>query len=320
MTSVLNINTHARFKGIYRLTVNKADSGLVVSDTGPFDNLITYQGLDHIGNPPVFNTSYGAPYINTHCGVGTGTTAPALTDVALESPLAMFPSNAGSNVEGGITSYVAGSPAYYRCIWSYTFPAGTATGNLSEVGVGGTLSGDTTPRLFSRALIVDGGGVPTTITVLADEALTVTYELRLYIDSTDSSYSFFINTTSYSGTLRRALIAAAPNMYYSMQVGPFSAMYIQCWNGSIGAITGGPSGSGDVGNAYSEISQSSYVVGTYYRDFRRDIPITEANINISAISTVSPHGQWQFSVSPAIPKTSSLSLQLNWRQSWGFYP
>jgi len=318
MTPSLNIHTHARFKGIYSLKVTKVYSGIVVKDTGPFDNLITYQGLDQIGNPPNYNLT--GFFLNTHCAVGTGTTAPALTDVALESPLAMYPPSAGSSVQGGSVSYVSGTPAYYRCIWTYTFPAGAATGNLSEVGVGGTLSGDTTPRLFSRALIVDGSGVPTTITVLADEALTVTYELRLYLDQTDTSYSFLINSTSYSGIFRRAFIATAPLLYYSVQIGPFNQMYINTYNGTIGPITNGPTGTGGNGSAYSEMSQSAYVPGTYFRDFKRTISLSNNNMNITAMLTTSPHGQWQFSVSPAIPKTSSVSLQLNWRQSWGFYP
>ena len=319
----LNMHTHSRFAGRYKLSVHKEKSGTIVTHTGWFNTLITYQGLDQIGNPPVFNTVNGYPYINTHCAVGTGTTPPALTDTAMEAQVAMFPSTAGGNVNGGANSYVAASgptPAYYRCVWVYTFAAGTATGNLSEVGVGGTLNGDTTPRLFSHALIVDGSGNPTTITVLSDEVLTVTYELRLYIDPTDSSYSFFINTTSYSGTVRRSIIATAANIDFSVQNTPSGVIYIQCYNGSIGTVTGGPSGSGDSSNAYDEVSQFAYVTGNYYRDFRRSIPISIANINISALQTRSPHGRWQFSVSPAIPKTSSVSLQLNWRQSWGFYP
>lgn len=319
----LNMHAHSRFAGRYRLYVQKEKSEAIVKDTGWFDNLITYQGLDQIGNPPIYNLT--GFFLNTHCGVGTGTTVPTSSDVALEAPLAMYPPSAASHIEGGAIAYVAASsptPAYYRCIWTYTFPAGTATGNLSEVGVGGALLGDTTPRLFSRALIVDGGGAPTTITVLSNEALTVTYELRLYLDQTDNAYSFLINTTSYSGTFRRALIETAPFLYYSVQIGPFHAMYLTSYNGTIGTVSQSPTGTSGSSNAYSEMSQNSYIPGTYFRDFSRTISTSNDNLSggISALMTVSPHGNWQFSVSPAIPKTSSVSLQLNWRQSWSLYP
>lgn len=68
----------------------------------------------------------------------------------------------------------------------FEFPAGRATGNLTEVGVGWTSDGVIIPnannnRVFSRALILDASGQPTTLTVLADEILRVTYMLRLYV-------------------------------------------------------------------------------------------------------------------------------------------
>lgn len=320
MTSIVNIHTHSYFAGKYTLQRKKAVSGLIVQEVGPFDNLITLQGLDQIGKPPIFNTSSGIPFINTHCGVGTGTTAPSTTDTVLESPLAMYPSTAGSNVESCTTSYVAASspdPAYYRAIWAYTFPAGSATGNLSEVGVGGTISGSTTPIIFSRALIVDGGGVPTTITVLSDEILVVTYELRLYIDQTDSSYSFFINTTSYSGTLRRALLATPPSNMNIAMVATLGIPGQSIYTGAIGPVTGSPSG---IVVNVSASQPATYTNGTYYNDFRATYAVGVGTGNITAIMNSGVHGSWQFSISPAIPKTSSISLQLNWRQSWSLYP
>lgn len=316
--SVLCLSSHSQFAGKYKFTVVKG-SGVIVRETEWIDNIITDQGLDQIGNPPVYNTSFGFKYINTHCGVGTGSATPTVADTTLQSPLAMYPTSAGTNVEGGSISYVSGTPSYYSCVWTYTFAAGSATGNLTEVGVGGTLNGDTTPRLFSRALILDGMGNPTTLTVLSDEQLIVTYELRLYIDTTDNTYSFFINSTSYSGTYRRADVATAPNLYYGM-VNTNNKIYMQACSGAIAAITSHPSG-GDSGNSYSEISQTNaYVNGTYYNDFRRSFTTTDANFNINSLYTFSPHGRWQFSLSPFIPKTSSQSMQLNWRQSWSRYP
>lgn len=54
------------------------------------------------------------------------------------------------------------------------FPRGAAAGNISELTVGGQLG------ILSRTLVKDASGNPATITVLSDEVLTVTWELRRY--------------------------------------------------------------------------------------------------------------------------------------------
>lgn len=317
---MINGSTNISLGGKYKLTIGKAGQSPRI-ETPWFDNLITNQGLDHIGSPPVYNTSSGWPYLNTHCTVGTGTTTPAFTDTQLEATLAFHPSTAGSNIEGGTVSYIAGPPAYYRCIWTYTFATGAAAGNITEVGVGGMLNGDVAVRLFSRALIVDGAGNPTTITVLADEILTVTYELRMYLDTTDNAYSFIVNGITYSGTVRRAEIATAPQMYLANYQFNNNA-YMIVYNGAIGPITGSPTGSGAGGVGGQTTTSAAYVTGSHYTDFTSAFDFTQGNVTgqISAIKIISNHGAFQFSVSPVLPKDSTHKMNLNWRYSWSRYP
>ncbi len=91
-------------------------------------------------------------YMST-CMVGSGNAAPAETDTALQARASTSNINVQSN-----NSNV--SPRYGWRRRTFRFAAGAAAGNLSEVGVGWT-----TTAVFSRALILDGSGNPTTITV-----------------------------------------------------------------------------------------------------------------------------------------------------------
>jgi len=126
-----------------------------------FSNLITDYGMDSI------NSYY--EYIWAYCSVGSGAAAPAFSNTQLAGKIATTSSQ---------VSAVYGAEADY--IWrriTYQFPQGAAAGNLAEVGVGAKDNGS---GLFSRALIKDAQGTPTTITVLPDEVLQVIWEFRLY--------------------------------------------------------------------------------------------------------------------------------------------
>ena len=69
-----------RIAGQYTLRKYKADTHELVQEIGPFDNLITDQGLDRVG------TANFANYVF----VGTGTATPAVTDSTLGNYLALI--------------------------------------------------------------------------------------------------------------------------------------------------------------------------------------------------------------------------------------
>lgn len=319
--NTLTINTKSSFAGYFRLQVHRA--GAEIQDTGWFPNLITNQGLDWFGTaPPNYNVSYGQPLIATHCGVGTGNTAPAFTDTRLTSFLAMFPSTTGSNVENVTTStYVPGPPAYYSQIKTYSFATGAVVGNVAEVGVGNTAQADTNPQLFNHALILDGSGNPTTISVTSADALTVTYELRQYFDLTDNTYTMTIGATNYSGTYRRAQVNTFG--YQNFQTVPydFNGQYFtSVYNGSIAATTSHPSGTS---TTTATGSWAAYNTGTYFVTGTASFSLSQGNLTggITAIMTTNDTtGSYQFAVSPAIPKTSSYTMTLNYNISWARYP
>lgn len=281
-----------------------------------FPNLIVDAGLNVIGT--------SGSWLN-QCRVGTGNAAPSTSDTNLQSPLA-----ATTSIQSGETGN-SGSPDYYS--WSrirYRFAAGVAAGNLTEVGIGSTTV------LFSRALILDGDGNPTTLTVLSDETLDVTYEIRHYPPTGDINGSINISGSgNHDYVLRGANIDSASTWLAGATLtGSAAAMVgggytasnsVIAYNGSIGANTDQPSGSS------SAVSPSNlaYGDGNLYRDFQATFGLTEGNLagGISALqfsfgsrsTSIGPRscGQMQMSFDPPIPKTNTQSLNLVFRHTWG---
>ncbi|KAK6697116.1 hypothetical protein SNK04_014381 [Fusarium graminearum] len=104
--------------------------------------------MNLIGDSPDGN-AIGNSLTLAACRVGTGSTAPAVTDTALANQVAT------TTTVSARTSGVQATTPYFGWFRStYRFaPSGTAQ-NLAEVGVATLATGG----LFSRALIVDGGG------------------------------------------------------------------------------------------------------------------------------------------------------------------
>jgi len=134
-------------------------------DLGITPNMITDSGLDLIG----------AGYLASKCAVGTSSNPVQKTDIGLGNKVAETTSfhnvNSG-HWETGVNT--VGTPFYWGRN-TFRFAQGVAAGNLTEVGIFGSDN-----KLFSRALIVDALNRPTTLSILEDEYLDVTYELRIY--------------------------------------------------------------------------------------------------------------------------------------------
>lgn len=191
-------------EGLYRLRKFKAKSGTLVKDTGWFKNTITNRGLWLLW--AMNGYSYGLNWGGSACAVGSGSTPPTVNDTDMEDVVAVKSSAGGVNPSrSGYVAAAGEAPAYFYNGDSYTFGTGAAAGNLSEVGVypgvGGVmgLSGN----LFSRALILDEDGNPTTITVLSDEILQVSYEVRMYVDTSKKDFTFTLEGTEIHGKLYR---------------------------------------------------------------------------------------------------------------------
>jgi hypothetical protein len=317
--ALLQPENHLKFRGFFRLQVTNA-AGEVVRDSGIFPNLITNQGLDFIGTGKAPGASVSS-YFTLNCCIGTGNATPAFTDTTLQAGLSAIVNN--GFVAASNTSYNPGPPAYWQGQWSYQFAAGTATGNIAEIGVGPPqASGATgaTMLVFSRALVVDGGGAPTVIPVLASEALTVTYILQVYFNTTQTSYTMSLSGTPYSGVWSMAKVGTVPPLGYPIG-GTENQDIAYGYNGSIGAITGLPSGTA---TDYAVAAITAYSLGTYYSTRTYSWDINHGNISggISAMSFQENNsaGSFQMSVSPAIPKTNVYNMSIVNNTSWARYP
>lgn len=287
-----------------------------------FNNLITDAGLNLIGSGGRvgnLNSNTG-PWCT--CGVGSGSTAPSASDTALQAQVAR--SNTWQSTQSG----TQGSAPYFG--WkrqTYRFATGVAAGNLSEVGMFSAMSGGT---CFSRALILDGGGSPTTITVLSDETLDVTYELRLY-PAADSTWSATIQGVSYSGNVRAALVTQGSYMGFwspgeGQDQGASGGLLINTNVGgaaitayetqTLGAVTGVPSGTAFPASLGA--TPATYTPGNFYRDHAVVWGLSDGNApgGIGSMRILSVLGTYQMNFTPKLPKDSTKVLTLNVRVSW----
>lgn len=325
------MNLDYKLKGRFALDIIKVDSeGNEISRRRPvpeFDNLITDFGLDSIG------TGYGDS-AQTHFVVGSGNTTPTNADTLLAAFVA------GTNgTDPGLavkTSQFSTLPYYWTFAWSGTFDVGVAAGNLSEVGV--ALDGIVaTSKLWCRALIVDGGGSPTTITVLSDEKLQVTYTLYIYLpnggaDITGTFSQTIDGTpTSFSYTLRSARTTDG----FIYNISPYSILGVQApaayvyptgfavaggaTEGALTAIDSYPTGT--IEGAWQTGSETTYVSGTYQQDFTYNLDTAQAVGTWGTIwFVIYGYCTFQMAVTPTITKDNTKIYSFTTRLSWSRYP
>lgn len=293
-----------RVKGRFKFIAVRED-GTERPLTGWIDNLILDSGLNMLGTSDVLGS----------CQVGTSNTAPVANQTTLQGYLAGTSSIQEVNYGAqSTTPYFGWKTVRYR------FDAGVATGNISEVGVGPQRTVGTT--LFARALILDVGGTPVTISVLANEILDVVYELRLYPPLVDGSGVVTISGVNYTVTWRACRVTDA--ILWGYYIGSMASLNPNgnnnhaVYNGVIGAITDSPSGVSDA----RPIGNLAYSNNSLQRDGSVFLGLDMGNVagGVSATSFSSTLGAYQFSFSPVLPKDNTKTLALTYRIAWNRYP
>ena len=304
------IELKSELEGIIKLEIIKEDGTLKQGKALniPFKNLITNIGLDYLSS----GNTIGAAC--QYCKVGTGSTAPSVNDTSLASKVG------STSPAGTITNSVQTSvePYYSQHKTVYTFSIGAVVGNLTEIGFFSDSSGGT---MWSRALIKDSGGNPTVLTLLATEQLKVTYTVIRYFPASATG-SFTLNTNGVNSTINYTIKPS--NVYWMFKSGFCSSntMSIYAYETNIlGGIGVQPSG------AYAEASSTSnnYITGTFERSsttvFGPSIANYTTGIGSIVFWCVSQFGTYytgyQCSFSPKIMKTSSQTLAIGIRLSWG---
>lgn len=323
----MTIKTKIALAGHY--TIRKYSAGGILVQELEFENLITNAGLNMLGNDATWCGT--STTLFSACYVGTGSTAPANGDTALAAYLA----TSSSQVSKTAINLTADGAAYYMGErYVYRFNQGVATGNLSELG-----TGTSSTNLFSRALIRDPvTGNPITITVLPDEFLDVTFELRSYVSAADTTGTVTISGVTYdtvtrvadinninmwSGDFRfttRGIVAAGPSYF----VGP-QANQCSVYAGTLGAITARPSGASTIiPNLSTTVltTPAAYVSGSFERKATVTLGLSDGNVagGIRSMTYRNGLGYWQTQFTPAIPKTASFVLTLDTVQGWGRVP
>lgn len=315
----LYTNIIHRLQGFYQLTVLDKD-GNIKEQTPIFPNLITNAGLDQIATTGSYGMSFGIPKMIASAFVGTGNTPPTINDTTMTSYLASVgPYGSGAPTSNNI--YVAGPPAYWTQTWTYTFGTGAAAGNLTEVGVGYISAAGPTYTLFSHALIVDGAGNPTTLTVLSTDQLILTYTLRNYINLTDQTGSVLISGITYTLLWRPMLIGTPVTMAAPVSSTSGGSVTMIWYQGPIGTNTGQPSGTSSNANDPS-YTFATYTNGTFFQQVTGNWGVTVANLSggLGALAVTTPFHKYQMSFSPKIPKTSANTLSFTINFSWTTYP
>lgn len=135
---------------------------------GQQHNLFLNQGLNNMANLSIANGAGSFQW----AVVGTDSTAPDVTDVALGAEVGETQTKTSS------WAWTRTGNGVYEGSCTYEFDFDEANGNLTEWGVGRGTSGGMT-ALYVRELFRDGVGDPTTVTKTSDYKLRLTYTLEI---------------------------------------------------------------------------------------------------------------------------------------------
>lgn len=307
--------------GQFRMVVSEdAEMERVKHDTGFFDNLITDVGMNRVGT---VNTNNGIsnpmPSFNDLCGrfvVGSGSATPAFTDTALAAPVAF--ASYDPVLDSASSSYTRG---WYEITVRHQFGQGQAAGNLSEIGIQHT---NTSGPLWSRALILDGAGNPTTITVLPDDFLTCYYTLRIMIPQEDAVFNIDVDYDD-DGIVPTVVTArplnansANPLAGWGLQTAITSgASTLRFYSGGLAA----PTASEPLGSAVTSYTSTfnvvPYVTDSHQRFLTRTNGLNEHNSDTLRTARLDAlMGSWQIEFDPPLQKNNTQTMQLTFGYSW----
>ena len=308
-------NYNVQLGGRFKLQAVQKDTGETRDLTNWFDNLVLDSGLARMAT--------GA-WISG-ISVGSGSSEPLEGQTGLDSFIARTTTvrdwSDGRNVSE--------APYYYWSRATYRFAPGQAAGNLSEIGAGW---GDN--DLWNRTLIKDLNGENTTITVFPSEYLDVSFELRIYPNTTDITKTVTYQETTTNGLedISQHTVTIRPNMTYNLpMLTPYG--YSTSFPISFTSYTGSESSavtiySGQLGTVTTEPTThlGDSTPATVTRD-PTDKKIT-GNVFHSIDNCVGIHrsvvvstsiGSFKFEYDPPIQKTNTMELTHNFSLTWGRY-
>lgn len=286
-----------------------------------FDNNITDLGLDHIGN----QLSYF-----TYCHAGTGNAAESPSDTALATFVASQQRDPGWLSTWGARTT---APFYGWNKAKYRFAPNFGGGAISvaELGISTQAA---TGGLFSRALVKDSQGDPTTVGISATEYFDAFYTLRNYPDHVnyatgaldDGSGTVTIESIDYDYVTRVAEITNYIWWGRNIDSGFGVANYpnatrratVYGSDATIGSISTNISATSLDNNTVGNETVGTYVNANHYNDITFEWGFSDGNVtgNIKGMWVSSSLGSYQHIFTPVIPKNSGLELNFTQRTSW----
>lgn len=309
------ISFQSKISGEYNLVVKKPDG--TTEESGWFKNIILDSGLDLMGWSN--NTS-----IIDCVRVGTGNSTPIASQTQLDAEIAHVSGGPSFHSESVVN---AGAPTY-ATTWqfSWAFSQGAVVGNIQEIGVGY----DTLP-LFSRALILDPVGNPTSITLTSIDQLIVYYRITMFPPMVDGSGTVNLGSVDYAYQSR---VWNAPNMYMdtyffansngltspgmSYAFAPPAALVAHDVYGYMGPNRLSVPGYLDIN---ADGIQPAYVPGTFHKDWVFNFGPSVGNdpngVGIQGLQFGGgQYNIYQVYFPTPIPKTNTRTLSLTFRFSW----
>lgn len=311
----LDIGTECSVKFKGRFKVELLDDRGRVKKCLEFDNLITDAGLNFINNNTI-------AVCDQYAAVGTGSTAPTTSDTTLQAEITPSSSNR-TNQNGGITEtlvYTSGATDFWTSSKTYLFDFAQGNGNLTEIGL---FSASSSGTMWTRQLLKDSGGTPTTIVKTSSDQLRITYTLQIYPPTADVTGSITISGNSYSTTIRAANANHTSNWDTLLQNGmAFADNRPRTSTAALAARTTQPGGT--LTNATSSV-RTTYVSGNFYIESTDVWSISGGSATVlSALVLGNASGgggsEMQIGFSPGLPKTNTNQLTMVNRYTWGRYP
>lgn len=294
----MNNTINTQVQGVFKLSKGNLNTNEEQHIT-TFNNLILDNGLNLL-------CTYWVVSCFDVCSIGAGTSEPAVTDTSL--------TNHKFTTYGNFISQGNVSGIYRWSTFKYRFNPNVA-GTYTEIGIGTTSN-----NLFSKSLIKDSNGNPIAITLLSDEYLDVTYEIRFYINTTESTITNFnLGKSVHTLNTKAAYINSTESIHFSSISGPGNAAFTLLNDVVSATNTSGPGGT--ISSSTSLITLP-YVGNSYERSYRaifdlnnqvNNWPIKSAFINFGCF------GLFQTEIIPDIIKTSSEILTIDFKISLGRY-
>ena len=292
----MKIELVPKLEGHYKMVATDVITGKqrIVADW--FPNVITNIGLNRMGTGGV----------RDYCMVGSGNNVPTVFDTSLQSQVASTYISVNNSVSG------RSSPPYYGiALKTFRFDPGAAAGNLSEVGIGWT-----TVDTFSRALILDTFGMPTTITILPSEYLDVIYELRMYVPTDDEFFEIYLEGVRHTVTMRASSATStnwAPQLDADIS---FWSTNQTAYSGPIGDITSTPSGNSSSQYANHFSYENNSLTRKGYSIFGLDEANYAGGIKSFTMYTYYQIGSYQMQFDPPIPKDNTRTWRIDYGVTW----